>query len=533
MTRRLIIFLFLAVATAKNMPAQMPAGKFRVSGKAVNAIDGHPLVGAEISIGLAQQFNENPQKILTGDDGGFAFTVAEAGKYMLVGESHGFRQQSYEQHGFYNSAVVVGPDVNSENLVFRLRPDGRILGTIVDEEHEPIRAAMIRLFRTDASGGLRQTYLEKQAATDDRGHYRLAHLEPGCYYLVVSAQPWYAGVAANYGFKADRSVSDAVYPTTFYPGVTDSAQATQLAVNEAQDVTADFTLATVTGFRVRLNHLNTDPEKPRSATLEQRVFGTTIHEAWERGVPVDDGVEMKGVSPGQYVLNIETYDGSRAKRASVLNIASDMEFDADSAPTVPAIRGVVRMEGGRGLDTSRQTVVRLWNARTNEILDSNVNEKGEINFDADILTPGTYSVSARTGVYSTIAKLSATGAQVTGQSIRIAGGKPVQLEIELSSSLSKIDGLARRQGQPFPGAMILLVPENPEVNLSLFRRDQSDSDGTFTLLDVLPGRYKLLAIEDAWDLEWANPALLKPRLDRAQTIKVQPNKTYQTAINVE
>lgn len=81
--------------------------------------------------------------------------------------------------------------------------------------------------------------------------------------------------------------------------------------------------------------------------------------------------------------------------------------------------------------------------------------------------------------------------------------------------------------------MILLVPENPEINLPLFRRDQSDSDGTFTLLDVLPGRYKVMAIENGWDLEWANPTLLKTRLEHAQSLDVQPNRTYQAGVNVE
>jgi protocatechuate 3,4-dioxygenase beta subunit len=71
------------------------------------------------------------------------------------------------------------------------------------------------------------------------------------------------------------------------------------------------------------------------------------------------------------------------------------------------------------------------------------------------------------------------------------------------------------------------------MNLPKFRRDQTDSDGTYTLRDVLPGRYRMLAIDDGWELEWANLSLLKNRLEHAQKIEVQPNKTYQTVLNVE
>jgi hypothetical protein len=81
--------------------------------------------------------------------------------------------------------------------------------------------------------------------------------------------------------------------------------------------------------------------------------------------------------------------------------------------------------------------------------------------------------------------------------------------------------------------MILLVPEEAETNLPKFRRDQSDSDGTFTLLDVLPGQYRMLAIEDGWDLEWANLSLLQKRLEHAQRIDVVPGKDYQAVVEEE
>ena len=50
------------------------------------------------------------------------------------------------------------------------------------------------------------------------------------------------------------------------------------------------------------------------------------------------------------------------------------------------------------------------------------------------------------------------------------------------------------------------------------RRDQSDSDGTFTLANILPGKYVLMAIENGWDLEWMNPSVLKPYRERGITL---------------
>lgn len=528
MRRRLVLCVMAVLGVAVCALGQS-TGKFRVSGKVVNATSGQGLAGAEIAIGLADEFDATQQKILTGDDGEFAFTVTLTGKYQLVGQANGFRRQSYEQHGAYNSAVVVGAHVSSENLVFRLRPDGRILGTVVDEQHEPVEGALIYLFRTDASGGgLRQTYVAGQTSSDDRGSYRFAHLEPGCYYVMVSAHPWYA-MPGDAGVIADKTVPDVAYPATFYPGVSDAGAASQIVVKDGEDASADFTMSEVPALHLRLSHFNRDA-RPKNATLQQVVFGTTLNQIWQRQVSVEDSVEIGGFPAGRYVLDIDSFGGPPSKRAMAVNLVGDEELDPDQARVVPAIHGKVKMESGE----DGQAIVLLWNARTNETLRAAIGPKGDIGFYVDHLTPGTYSVSAvANGLNSTIAKLSATGAQVMGQSIRIAGEKPIELEIVLSERLSKINGMARKDGKPFPGAMILLVPENPEVNLSLFRRDQSDSDGTYTLRDVLPGRYKLLAIEDAWDMEWASLAVLKPRLEHAQTIEVVAGKTYESVVDVQ
>ena len=533
---RMAFSLSIVLLLTGHLWSQNPTAQFQVSGKVVNAVNGHALAGAEVWFGNAYQFDATQQKLVTGEDGTFSFTVSEPGKYLLNGQATGFRRQGFEQHGMYVSAIVVGAKVNSQNILFRLRPDARVMGVVEDDDHEPVPAATVYLFRTDASFGLRQTYLWQQTNTDDRGRYRMAHVEPGCYYLLVSANPWFSGLLqtvenASNSIASQKPEINVAFPTTFYPGVTDAASASQIALNEGQDFTADFTLDPVPALRLRVSRVVDSPEKAVGASLEQRIFGTTINQMWHRQVTVDDWIEIRGVAPGRYVLDIDSYDGSGVKRSTPLNLTSDSEVDAESASTVTPIHGVVHFEGGE--NAPAQGTVRLWNSRTDEVLDSQIGDKGQISFDAAFLTPGTYSVYAMTGLNSIVTGLKAKGAQVAGQTIQVAGGKAVELEIEISSSLSKINGTARRDGKPTAGAMILLVPEHAEFNLPKFRRDQSDSDGTFTLLDVLPGRYRMLAIDDGWELEWGNLSLLKKRLEHAQSIEVQPSKTYSRIVDVE
>jgi hypothetical protein len=70
--------------------------------------------------------------------------------------------------------------------------------------------------------------------------------------------------------------------------------------------------------------------------------------------------------------------------------------------------------------------------------------------------------------------------------------------------------------------MIVLVPRNIEGNRDLFRRDQSDLDGTFSLQNVVPGSYTIVAIEDGWDLDWSEPQVIAGYLKRGRPIEVRP-----------
>lgn len=80
--------------------------------------------------------------------------------------------------------------------------------------------------------------------------------------------------------------------------------------------------------------------------------------------------------------------------------------------------------------------------------------------------------------------------------------------------------------------MVLLLPENSDRN-DLTRRDQSDSDGTFTLPEVVPGRYRVLAIENGHGLAYQDPALIKPYLPLSQVVTVSAGKQPTLKVNVQ
>jgi hypothetical protein len=71
--------------------------------------------------------------------------------------------------------------------------------------------------------------------------------------------------------------------------------------------------------------------------------------------------------------------------------------------------------------------------------------------------------------------------------------------------------------------MVVLVPKNMAAWPALIRRDQSDSDGSFSLRDVIPGSYTVVAIEDGWNLDWARPEVIGRYLRSGIAVTVRDN----------
>jgi hypothetical protein len=78
--------------------------------------------------------------------------------------------------------------------------------------------------------------------------------------------------------------------------------------------------------------------------------------------------------------------------------------------------------------------------------------------------------------------------------------------------------------------MVVLIPPDIDDSVSLFRRDQSDSDGTFTLREVVPGTYTAIALQNGWDMEWASPEALRPYLAKGTRVQISAKQQLDLKI---
>jgi hypothetical protein len=90
----------------------------------------------------------------------------------------------------------------------------------------------------------------------------------------------------------------------------------------------------------------------------------------------------------------------------------------------------------------------------------------------------------------------------------------------LAGGVVTVEGLAKRGEKPMAGVMVILVPKDPESHQEMVRRDQSDLDGSFALLGVIPGTYTIVAVENAWNSEWLQPSVLSRYVQHGQNVTI-------------
>lgn len=500
-------------------PTDIPAGPFRIAGTVVNAKGGNPLARSRVTIASVKN-RQSALSMVTGEDGRFEFHVP-AGKYSLDGAKRGFIAASYNQHDQYSTAIVTGSEFDTEGLDLRLAPNAVLAGKVLDEFGDPVRHAQIMVYRETHVQGVGRVYGYRGAMTDDQGMYEVTPLEEGTYFVSAKASPWYAVHPASVAGDAPPAAQvdsslDVAYPITYYGDAVEADDATPIPVRGGDRLEADIHLNPVPSLHL-LVHVPEDGLRGLTLpVLQKPAFDGSAQVESSTIQNVAPGVvELSGVAAGRYTVRMPDAQGQLQEPTEV-NLTSGGELDMSSGRSTSKIRAVVQMEGGASLPAQLQIGLRNGKGRVEAAA---VDDKGEVNF-SDVI-PGKYDIVAGspTQRYS-VARMALETGNGSGHSLNVAPGASLTIALSLVGGSVTVEGFARRGGKGVGGAMIVLVPKDPEADQDRFRRDQSDLDGSFSLPNVIPGSYTVVAIENGWDLDWSKAAVLAQYLKRGQTIDI-------------
>lgn len=504
-------------ASTRSAPAE---GRFRIAGTIVSSLSGAPLARARVSVTDVH----NPDlvlRVITAEDGHFEFNGLQAGKYSLQGAKRGFLTAAYDEHEQFSTAIVTGPDYDTGNLILRLSPLAFLSGKVIDEFGEPVRQARVTLYRTGTRAGMNRTAQVSSDSTDDQGYYEFPAVPPGDFFLSAAGKPWYAMHAPLFSAPGSppqphgvASSLDVAYPTTYYSGSTEAEGATPISVKAGDRVQLDIHLNPVPALHLIL-HFN-EQQGYSIPQFQRRVFDSVEYVGVDGAHTISPGVlELTGVPAGRYTVALQQQS---LRQTAEMNLGEDRQ-ELDLSRAEPGAHIKVKLNLPPGERPPRQLFVALQNAKRQIVASQVADASGSVNFEN--ISPGKYKVLAGAAgkVYSVI-RLSSQGTELAGQTFEAIAAASLDLTASLAGGVVEVEGVVKRGDKPAPGVMVALVPSDPESHVELFRRDQSDFDGSFVFRGVVPGSYTVVAVEDGWAFAWLEPGVLSRYLRHGQNVTI-------------
>lgn len=509
-----------------------------ITGRVVDARSGQPINGAVVTLTVQQQsrfpflLRDRPSRVsvMTRADGRFTFRNVRAGAHTVHAAKPGYIAGAYGQRRPDGSSRPVELDRAEEAAIaIALWKYGAIIGTIVDEAGEPIVGQEVRALRRGFAGGRSHLRPAGSHWTDDRGSYRIGALLPGAY-LVMPAitQRAVAASATDPGQAPEGTVvvrigsalhvidvdspvppllpgSDRllIYPMQFYPGVPTAAQATPIAVGSGEErANVDFQFLPVPAARVAGRALEALPGAHVTLRLFQEVATETNDAVVAEAYSDATGAFMfPAVPPGDYVLKALSSTPEDNRWASV-----GFSLGQRDIPNLDfVLRPGLRINGRVEMDGTRQPAIRdmhvAIDAADGSDLDVQpvpVTPAGR--FTIDRLPAGDYVL--RVGSVPSgwmVRSVTHDGRDVSDAPIAL--GADAEVAVTLTNRLTELHGTARSPtGAPDPDAVVVVVPADRDGwseagrAPSRVRSIRPDRNGDFSVVGLLPGEYKVVAL---------------------------------------
>ncbi len=551
-----VALVFANVSTAQQQDRRARA----ITGRVVND-GGQPIANAAVYYNKVGIRGGAGNSTGTDEQGNFRAEDLANGAYVVSALVPGFVSAYEETEPQY---YRVG-----DSVMLTMTKGGVITGTVTNTSGEPVVAVRVRAIRVRESDGrpVRTLIFPNERATDDRGVYRIYGLRSGAYVVAVTGQ-------SMFSFGGPPSLYEGNAPT-YYPSSTrdTAAEVTVQAGGEATSidiryrgerghaVSGTLTGATeggaqVGGISVSLTHASSGAieaqefvqfnDKSRSFAFYGVPDGEYDLTA-RRGIDADSAASL----PRRITVKGGDITGIELVLAPVGSIAGNVIIETlkeserkpecnDKHQTSIEEIVIAARRDDKGGKTDERSMSRAYNSP---------NDKGE--FTVFNLRAGLFRIQPRLpgeSWYIRSMNLIAPATDKSKATTRDAARSGLQLKqgerltgltITVAEGAAFITGkvLPAKEGQPIPSQVrVYLVPaeaEMAEVALR-YRETLVASDATFTLANLAPGRYYILAKEVsetsasedgqrpvAWD-QAARAAIRREAEAANQTVELQP-----------
>ncbi len=498
--------------------------------------------------------------------------------------------------GKQGTPIVLVDGQQLKNMSFEIGKGGVISGTVVDERTRPSIGTPVRAMRWIMQSGERVLTVAGTANTDDRGIYRIHSLTPGDYLvsavprntsieIITSAdmmaqarlQELTAVGLAQPGAVANLSLPSALpagasepvegYAPVFFPGTAQvtSAQTIKVGVAEEQ-LGIDFglqrvALVTVSGTVITPPGVNPTTVQLRLVPPDGGALGVGLMSAR----PNQNGAfTFRTVTPGQYVLigsatiaparptpitpGVTNY-GPASNQQQRLWAQADLFVDGGQPLNVGLtmqegvqVTGQLAFDGALPLPTKMESVRVTLNP-----LGQPLQSMGMGNWTASAdstgrftlhgVVPGRYRFGASGAQGWQIKSVLANGVDVLDFPFTVEPGAQVPgVTIQFGDKSTELKGtLTGPDGSPTADYSVIVFPDDQRYWIPHARRMRSTrpaTDGTFSIVGLPPGEYRIAAVTDVETGEWLNPDLLRELLPASISFRLAEGQPATQDIRV-
>lgn len=480
--------------------------------------------------------------VVSDADGKFEISGLRPGAYTMSATAPGYVLADQDSKTFYRPG---------DTVTLTLVKGGVITGKVTNSSGDPLVGATVRAIRvrgTDdkpqrpASGIIGQmteamSVLLGPYKTDDRGIYRIYGLAPGTYQVAAGgrgAQGFSMGGSNAYDGDAPTYYPSSTLDTAGEVSVLAGAEVTNIDVryrnNRGYSVSGSVTVATgttVQGASVFLARASNGIVEGTTTILSGRnenkfAFESLLEgeyvvyamggggnlalgaEGMSMSISESHRVTVRGADVTGVQLQLEPL-GSIAGRA-VLEPLQDPKQKAECKDARPApLEGIVLS----ARDQRKQSAADPFTSSLAEFKNTTPNDKGE--FVISLLRPGLQHLNFELPgehlyvktlmLAQTDPKAKPIDAAKNGITMR-SGDKVKGLVMTVSEGAAGLRGkvISAEDNKPPTAKMrVHLVPSEPETADEVLRYAESDvaSDGSFSLTNLAPGKYWLVARENA------------------------------------
>lgn len=480
-------------------------------------------------------------KAVTDAEGNFIFKDVKPGTYFLRAERSGYVPTSYgaRSPGASPAQISVRPGQEVTGLRIAMTPQAVIAGRVLDEEGEPMQNVMVMAVSADAMQatprrpGRLGMGMRSQGQTDDRGQFRLHNLPPGRY--IIQVTPGRLG-GMPVAIPSSESREEMGYVTTYYPGVTDVSQATRIEATPGAELSGfDIQLKRTRVYRLRGQVLDPSGEPAKNYFVnvmpKNMVFGPLMGQQF---YPLPEGgFEVRNLVPGSYRIvvqaNMRTREGLTFSDTFEMG-AQDVEGLIVRLQPPVSLKGRVEQPAEQKLDLSAMRVM----------LRSDVPffqrggpppVKDDGSFEIEDVPPGKYRVDLIMPAGGYIESIRYGDIDVTTGEFEVASS-PAPLRVVVRPGGAAVQGVIRQDGKPASG-IVYLIPSDPAKRTQLtVRFAMPDQNGEFSISNIRPGDYLLLALSEAdWGI-WDEPADFQAVESRTKKVSLKETSKESVELTI-